>query len=277
MKRITLLFLALTGMLNVANAQTTLYLENFEANFPDNTGDWTGPPSTRAGQWIGGKDLVTDLDANMTLRGDTGGWIAYAHTLLMSSTSAAVTIPNINIAGHDNLTLSFANAYYYWNGGQPTPVIEIKSGTGSWQTLTTVAVQQDINNVFATQTIPFTVADNTLPLSIRISHNGSGAEFIMDALKVTGTATLGTESNQLSDNSIKVYPNPFTSEFKVDAINSEGPLQVNVFDVLGRKVATAKSSSNQLSMGSSLKSGAYIVKVEGANAKDSKSFKIIKK
>jgi hypothetical protein len=30
-------------------------------------------------------------------------------------------------------------------------------------------------------------------------------------------------------------------------------------------------------MGSSLKSGAYIVKVEGANANESKSFKIIKK
>lgn len=90
-------------------------------------------------------------------------------------------------------------------------------------------------------------------------------------------ASLATNSNQFSDNSIKVYPNPFTSEFKVDATDSEGPLQVSVFDVLGRKVATAKSSSNQLSMGSSLKSGVYVVKVEDANAKDSKSFKIIKK
>jgi hypothetical protein len=81
----------------------------------------------------------------------------------------------------------------------------------------------------------------------------------------------------LSDNSIKVYPNPFTSEFKVDATNSEGSLQVSIFDVLGRKVETTKLFSNQLSMGASLNSGLYIVKVEGETTKDSKSFKIIKK
>jgi len=89
-----------------------------------------------------------------------------------------------------------------------------------------------------------------------------------------GTAVV-TRINQLSDNSIQVYPNPFVSEFNVT--KSEGSLQVSVFDVLGRKVETAKSSSSKLSMGSSLKSGVYIVKIEGVNTNDSKSFRIIKK
>jgi hypothetical protein len=92
-------------------------------------------------------------------------------------------------------------------------------------------------------------------------------------MKLSATTSLSTKD--FTADSIKVYPNPFVSEFNVS--KCEGSLQVSVFDVLGRKVESAKSSSNQLSMGSSLKSGVYVVKVEGADAKDSKSFKIIKK
>jgi hypothetical protein len=116
----------------------------------------------------------------------------------------------------------------------------------------------------------------TSTISLRINPPASNPAYF-DNFVITGTVTLVTESNQLSDNSIKVYPNPFVSEFKVDATKSEGPLQVSIFDILGRKVETTKLFSNQLSMGSSLNSGVYVVKVEGETAKDSKSFKIIKK
>jgi hypothetical protein len=269
MKKITLLFLALTGMLNVANAQQTLYSENFSSNL-----GWSGDqwqlfiPSTLNGTWAGGVNLTTVGDVNIRMR---YGWSSTK--LSLTSTDAAVTIPNIPVAGYTGLSLSISMVI----PGTPTaPFIEASTdGGASWVTLTTVPGAQW--NPPATQVIALPAGTyNTI--SLRINPPAPGADdHVFDDFKITGTASLGIGSNELTDNSIKVYPNPFVNEFKVDATSSEGPLQVSVFDVLGRKVATAKSSSNQLSMGSSLKSGVYVVKVEGADAKDSKSFKIIKK
>lgn len=238
----------------IKTANTTgivLYNENFTA--ADEWNNWTGAPTLKAGKYNGGIDFVTVGNAPITLAQQ---WNDNAHMLKMVPTDAAVTISNISVTGYNNLALSVALA--------ATPNIEASADGGAWTPLTFSA---------GTATLP--TATNTI--SLRLNPDAS-ADVFLDNLKITGTAvSLGTNSNQLSDNSIKVYPNPFASEFKVDATNSEGPLQVSVFDVLGRKVATAKSSSNQLSMGSSLNSGMYVVKVEGTNAKDSKSFKIIKK
>lgn len=265
--------------IKTTNPDIRIYGENFTAKWEG--GDWTGKPSTELGQWFGGIDLETTADANMTL---SQYWNDHGHVLKMAPAAAAVIIPNINITGFNNLKLSF-DVVWPWSSAEndafwpapnenKLPVIEIKSGSGSWTPLTVAPFTQD----WTTQNLVLSGIDNTQPLSVRISNSSTLFTMAVDNLTVTGTSvSLATESNQLNDNSIQVYPNPFASEFKVDATNSEGPLQVSVFDVLGRKVATAKSSSNQLSMGSSLNSGVYIVKVEGTNGKDSKSFKVIKK
>jgi len=277
MKKITLLlFLALTGMLNVANAQVTLYTEDFASNLGlSSDGVVTFQPSTKDGTWIGGKNLTTVGDANMSLR---YGWSSTRLTISAVGTtesnppaSNAVTISNINVAGYTNFSLSISSVF---TGPATAPFIEASADGGAWVTLTTVPGGSWSP---ATQSIALPAATSTISLRINPPASATDQDLVLDDFKITGTASLGIESNELSDNSIKVYPNPFVREFKVDATNSEGPLQVSVFDVLGRKVATAKSFSNQLSMGSSLKSGVYVVKVEGANAKDSKSFKIIKK
>lgn len=82
-----------------------------------------------------------------------------------------------------------------------------------------------------------------------------------------------------SNFSISLYPNPFVSEFKIEAGKLNEPIRVSIFDIMGKKVEAGEFSpeSGQLSMGSSLKSGIYIVKVEGVNTNDSKLFRIIKK
>nr|WP_294932301.1 T9SS type A sorting domain-containing protein [uncultured Flavobacterium sp.] len=268
--------------IKTASTDKQIYVEDFTSKWAINGGDWTGLPTTVTGQWLGGIDLETTGNANMTLN---RWWNNdHGHVVKMVPTAAAVIIPNISLTGFNNLNLSF-EVTWPWNQPEDAtfygsvaadrlPVIEIKTGSGSWTPLTVAPFTGD----WATQNIVLSGIDNTQPLSVRISNSSTLYKMVIDNFKITGTAvSLATESNQLTDNSIKVYPNPFAGEFNVDATNSEGPLQVSVFDVLGRKVATAKSSSSQLSMGSSLKSGAYIVKVEGANAKDSKSFKIIKK
>ena len=296
MKKTTLLFLALTGMF-VANAQQTLYTETFESNVAP---QWDGymttfAPSTKAGTWSGGVNLVTAGDANINLR---QGWGNQFNLKILTTGGAAVTIPNINVAGYSNLTLSYdfvmedAGGYIPADpnvpGSTETPGVDVApfieasvDGGANWTTLPTVASGAG----WWKQTMSIALPAGTYnAISLRINPNNVtnpntniAHDAMFDNLKINETASLGIGSNELTDNSIKVYPNPFVNEFKVDATDSEGPLQVSVFDVLGRKVATAKSSSNQLSMGSSLKSGVYVVKVEGANAKDSKSFKIIKK
>lgn len=81
-----------------------------------------------------------------------------------------------------------------------------------------------------------------------------------------------------SNFSIDFFPNPFVNDFKVEATKLNEPIRVTIFDTLGRKVDVAESSTlSQLSMGSSMKPGLYIVKVQGVNSNFSKSFKILKK
>jgi hypothetical protein len=268
MKKITfLLFVALTGMLNVANAQQTMYTENFEGIFDYTQPDayvYTFAPSTKAGLWAV-VDLVTDGDANINLRKGWGdNWC-----LLIKPTDAAVTMPDINVAGFINLSLSFEFTVE-GGGSKDLPNIEASVDGGvSWSHLAADSTGGGWNK--QAQSVALPAATSTL--SLRMNPNAVNS-VLFDNLIISGTPGFAG-INQLSDNSIQVYPSQFINEFNVT--KSEGPLQVSVFDVLGSKVETAKSSSNKLSMGSSLKSGVYVVKVEGANANDSKSFRIIKK
>jgi aryl-phospho-beta-D-glucosidase BglC (GH1 family) len=82
-----------------------------------------------------------------------------------------------------------------------------------------------------------------------------------------------------SDFSIAFFPNPFSTEFKIEATKSNEPIRVSIFDVTGKKVQEGVSSSeaSQLLMGASLQPGLYLVKVKGVNSNFSKSFKILKK
>ena len=174
----------------------TLYFENFEADFAPSGNVETFAPSTKAGKWIGGKDLVTDLDSVIQLRGDNGGWSSHGYTLQMAPTtsaspSAAVIIPDIAITGYDSLKLSFENVWLYWTSGENafgsnprserSPVIEIKSGTGSWIALATDTLKGD----WTTQTLTLPAVDNKLPLSIRISGS-MRYTYIINDLLLTG-------------------------------------------------------------------------------------------
>jgi hypothetical protein len=135
MKKITLLFLALTGML--AHAQQTVYTENFESNVAI-LGDeqmHTFKPSTKAGTWSGGVDLETAGDANIILR---QGW-GEQFNLKILPKGTAVTIPNINVAGFTNLKLSYEFVVEA-AGDALVPNIEASiDGGASWVTLPTVA------------------------------------------------------------------------------------------------------------------------------------------
>jgi hypothetical protein len=96
----------------------------------------------------------------------------------------------------------------------------------------------------------------------------------------SSSVTLSTDDiSKKSDFSIAFSPNPFTTNFKVDATQTNEPIRVSIFDITGKRMQEEKSisESGQLLMGSSLQPGLYIVKVEGVNSNFSKSFKVLKK
>jgi hypothetical protein len=181
MKKITLLFFALlTGML--ANAQETLYAENFESNVAI-LGDGqmhTFKPSTKAGTWSGGIDLKTAGDANINLR---QGW-GEQYNLKIESKGAAVTIPNINVAGFTNLNLSYE--FVVEDAGDAVaPTIEASvDGGASWVTLPTVASGGGWSKEAKLLALP---SGNYKTISLRMNPNAVISNAIMfDNFIITG-------------------------------------------------------------------------------------------
>ncbi len=249
--------------IKITETPAKLYSENFEADFAASGDLKTFAPSTEAGKWIGGKDLVTDLDANIQLRGDNGGWASHGYCLQMNSAtgtpSAPVTISGIALTGYDHLQLSFEVQWLWWSAGEDafganpasekSPGIEIQNGTGAWTALTTSVIGD-----FATQTLTLPAVNNTLPLNIRISPS-MRYSYIINDLLLSGKA-VGSTTNaiQLSDNSFKVYPNPATNY-----ILTNNAQKVTITDLNGRLVKEA-FNAEKVDV-SSLAKGVYIVKV----------------
>ena len=180
MKKITLLFFALTGML--ANAQQTLYAENFESNVTI-LGDGqmhTFKPSAKAGTWKGGIDLKTAGDANINLR---QGW-GEQYNLKIESKDAAVTIPNINVAGFTNLNLSY-ELVVEDAGDAVAPKIEASTdGGASWVTLPTVASGGGWSKEAKSVALP---SGNYKTISLRVNPNTVSSNAVMfDNFIITG-------------------------------------------------------------------------------------------
>jgi aryl-phospho-beta-D-glucosidase BglC (GH1 family) len=190
MKKITLLFLfmALAGML--ANAQTTLYTEDFESNeaYSFDGYNVAFAPSTKTGTWSGGVDLETAGDADINLR---QGWGEQFNLKILTTGGAAVTIPNIDVAGYTNLNLSYEfvleNA-----GGDPSvavaPFIEASiDGGASWVTLATDASGANWNKQQKSIALP-TGTYNAISLRLN-ANNVTVYDAMFDNLIITGTVT----------------------------------------------------------------------------------------
>ncbi|QEC75228.1 hypothetical protein [Mucilaginibacter ginsenosidivorax] len=182
MKKIALLFWALTtGML--AKAQQTVYAENFESNvaYVSDAYMYSFAPSTKAGTWNGGVNLKTDGDAKINLR---QGW-GNGFLLKIEFKGAAVTIPNINVAGFTNLKLSYEFVVED-EGDAVVPKIEASiDGGASWVTLPTVASGAGWNRDAKSVALP---SGNYKTISLRMNANTLSANAIMfDNFVITGT------------------------------------------------------------------------------------------
>jgi hypothetical protein len=98
-------------------------------------------------------------------------------------------------------------------------------------------------------------------------------------ITTVGNARVGSpelSANKAEELGIKVSPNPFVTNFKLEVPNADQPFQVVFFDTAGKEVenSTHAGGSKTLMLGTALKPGLYLVRVNGANW--SKSFKVIK-
>jgi hypothetical protein len=73
------------------------------------------------------------------------------------------------------------------------------------------------------------------------------------------------------DNSVKLFPNPTTSEV---ALNSEKTYEIEVFDILGNKVMELVGNSINMEH---LSNATYIVNALDVESRESLSYKVIKK
>jgi hypothetical protein len=175
----------------VYTTPATLYNENFNTSWTPNWGNdsWAGSPSTVAintpinptanSIWSGGIDLQTTGDATMRL---DQWWNDHGHILHINSTDAAVIIPNINVAGYDNLQVSFDTKDE--NG---SPVIDVQVGSGAWVSVTTVSTTynwQWKNLVLDLKDETGSPIKNVSTISLRFSHSGS--DLYLDNVKVLG-------------------------------------------------------------------------------------------
>jgi len=223
-----------------------LYTENFE-----NLIAWdalpTVIPTTLKGKWMGGIDLQTAGDASITL---DQWWGDHSRVLKLTSADAAVTIPNINVAGFDNLKLSIDCRN---DGAVIAPNIEASVDGGAFSLLTT-AVNTDGD--WKTQLIDLPTAST---ISLRINPDVSNTVFF-DNLDITGTVhDVSTSLSCENKDVFIVYPNPATNY-----ILAKNAQKVTILDLNGRIVKEALNSE-KVDI-SSLSKGAYIVKVVIANS-----------
>lgn len=97
----------------------------------------------------------------------------------------------------------------------------------------------------------------------------SGAKLLLDDLEFK--SGLAANTNELSANDLKVYPNPTSGNITITNL-SEVNSQVNVLDVLGNTVlsTTMNSSNNSIDL-SALPRGMYIIQINNENSIKSSS------
>jgi len=244
MKKITTFLFGIFCMLSVANAQMP-YLENFEANFAPTDASTTFAPSTKAGTWSGGVNLQTAGDAIIGL---DKGWGSNLHLLHLVTTSVAVTIPNINVAGYTSLKLSLD---FTIASNAEAPNIEASVDGGAWAPLPTVATGGWWG--LGTESVALPAAVSTISLKI----NPATADAWFDNFAITGTATT-TGIAKTGEQVFSVYPNPATNY-----ILTRNAQKVTILDLNGRIVKEAFNSEKVDIV--SLAKGAYIVKAQIEN------------
>ncbi|MGB3344342.1 MAG: T9SS type A sorting domain-containing protein [Aequorivita sp.] len=113
------------------------------------------------------------------------------------------------------------------------------------------------------------VKGSQVQLVIEGRNNAATESFWFDNIIFTGE--LGTD--KLSRDSFVLYPNPIQQGYVNIVSQLDGPKNVSIYDLLGKKVGTSVLSGERLDI-SALSSGIYIVKIEQSGTSTSKKLAV---
>ncbi len=123
-----------------------------------------------------------------------------------------------------------------------------------------------------------TVNYTALPEGYKFYFQGNGTNtgltnsfVIVYAHEYSSSGSTFSYSEAELDNSVKLFPNPTTSEV---ALNSEKTYEIQVFDILGNKVMELVGNSINMEH---LSNATYIVNALDVETQESLSYKVIKK
>lgn len=165
----------------------------------------------------------------------------------------------------------------------------IIAGTAATKVSTTTAGTFDVNAWFTANmntsqassagllTLPYNTTDGSVYTGLDYRPaTGSAALSGADFTEITASLSIADLTNSV--NTLKSYPNPFTSSFKLSFVSENTEIvNVNVYDFTGRLIESNSfnySDVNNHDFGTNYQSGMYIVVLKQADI--SKSYRIIK-
>jgi len=114
---------------------------------------------------------------------------------------------------------------------------------------------------------PATAIANLGGFMLRQDSDTKTPAITIDELKISTSIPLSIKQNSISG--LKVYPNPVKDGNLYLTSNSSEAKTVAVYDILGKEVLNAKTSNNTVNV-SSLKGGAYVIKITQDGNTDSR-------
>ncbi|MBO9693113.1 T9SS type A sorting domain-containing protein [Chryseobacterium sp.] len=250
------------------------FSQNFDAGISPNCWSNVNPTATTTDANLFWKFTGSaDYGANTANNGKAAGTYAWVDASSPYSGAGVNTVqlvtPPINLTG---LTAPFVSFDWFKNHSTSTSTtvspstydnnkltVEVNNGNG-WVTIfsdnsnlnqwRTVGVPLAASYIGATIQVRFTVDKN-------VSGNGYFYDdVLLDNVEVKQNPNLATSETSVKDNTIKVYPNPFTDSLTISDISKVQ--SVSVVDVAGRLVKTIEAPASVLQL-RDLKEGIYLV------------------
>ncbi len=121
-----------------------------------------------------------------------------------------------------------------------------------------------LSATLVTATDPLSTAPDIIPNGIALRQFEAAQKITVDGFRVKTKWQLGADDavgiHQTSNEVLSFYPNPVTNGYLNLIAPSNAAKQIEVFDVVGKRIFNENSSSNNVNV-SQLKSGMYILKV----------------
>ncbi|WP_417854926.1 endonuclease [Xanthomarina gelatinilytica] len=203
-----------------------------------------------------------------TWTGDNGGnWVATDARTDLTLNNRAITIRNgsltapVSPGGIADFTVTTKRVY---GGSSGTFNLKVNNNV-----VGTIAYgDQDVSQ---TITIPNINIEGNVSIVID-GNSTSGNRVVFDDLSWTCYSNLDTENYDLDK--ISVYPNPVSNQLNIQ-LNSIEKTQIEIYNILGKRVLTKTIHQSQSIQLDNLNSGVYILKLTQGNTTISK--KLIKK